>query len=83
MAILKIRDSEGNIQEIIAIKGEDYVLTEADKQEIADLVKASLGGVDLSNYYTKVETDAKFLTEAQVLNLIQRNMPTSAEGVDY
>lgn len=83
MAILKIRDADGNIQEITAIKGESYVLTDEDKQEIADLVKASLGGVDLSNYYTKVETDAKFLTEAQVLNLIQRNMPTSAEGVDY
>lgn len=41
MAILKIRDSDGSIQEILTIRGEngkDYVLTEADKQEIANLV---------------------------------------------
>lgn len=44
MAILKIRDAEGNVQEILAIKGEDgkdgkdYVLTDADKQEIAEIV---------------------------------------------
>lgn len=53
MAILKIRDAEGNIQEILAIKGKDgingkdgangidgkdYVLTDADKQEIATKV---------------------------------------------
>jgi hypothetical protein len=47
MAILKIKDANGNVQEILAIKGEDgkdgqpgkdYVLTEADKQEIADIV---------------------------------------------
>jgi len=38
MAILKIKDAEGNVQEILALKGEkgeDYVLTEADKQEVA------------------------------------------------
>lgn len=44
MAVLKIRDAEGNVQEILAIKGEDgkdgsdYVLTDADKQEIATKV---------------------------------------------
>ena len=41
MAILKIRDSDGNVQEILAIKGKDgkdYVLTDADKQEIAEIV---------------------------------------------
>ena len=44
MAILKIRDENGNVQEILAIKGEDgkdYVLTEADKREIADMIAAS------------------------------------------
>jgi hypothetical protein len=35
MAILKIRDANGNVQEIMAIKGDSYVLTEQDKQEIA------------------------------------------------
>ena len=41
MAILKIRDSNGNIQEILAIKGDkgdSYILTEADKMEIASMV---------------------------------------------
>lgn len=44
MAILKIRDANGNVQEILAIKGEDgkdYVLTDADKQEIANMISAS------------------------------------------
>lgn len=41
MAILKIRDSEGNVQEILTIKGSDYILTEADKKEIADMVIAT------------------------------------------
>lgn len=41
--ILKIRDANGNVQEIVTIRGEDgknYVLTEADKQEIASMVAA-------------------------------------------
>ena len=39
--------------------GKDYVLTEADKQEIAGMVEVSGGGdVDLTNYYTKEETTA-------------------------
>lgn len=41
--------------------GADYVLTEADKQEIAGMVEVSggSGDVDLSNYYTKSEVDNK------------------------
>lgn len=35
--------------------GKDYVLTEADKQEIANLVPGA--DVDLSDYYTKTEID--------------------------
>lgn len=51
MAILKIRDADGNVQEILAIKGEngkdgadgkDYVLTDADKEEIATKVSERL-----------------------------------------
>lgn len=44
MSILKIRDENGNEQEILVIKGkngkdgDNYILTEADKQEIAELV---------------------------------------------
>lgn len=43
MSILKIRDDTGEVREILAIKGEDgkdYVLTEADKREIASMVAA-------------------------------------------
>lgn len=56
MAILKIRDADGNIQEILAIKGndgKDYVLTDADKQEIAAMVSG--GSQDLSMYALKSE----------------------------
>lgn len=57
MSILKIRDKNGNVQEILAIRGKDgkdgingtngtdgkdYVLTEADKQEIATKVIENL-----------------------------------------
>ena len=38
--------------------GKDYVLTEADKAEIAGMVEVSGGDVDLTNYYTKEEIDA-------------------------
>lgn len=38
--------------------GKDYVLTDADKQEIAGMVEVSGGDVDLTNYYTKEEIDA-------------------------
>ena len=47
MSILKIRDENGNIQEILAIRGEpgkDYVLTEEDKREIAGMIEPGSGG---------------------------------------
>lgn len=47
MAILRLRDANGNYIPIPAIKGEpgkDYVLTEADKQEIADLIGGGSSG---------------------------------------
>jgi hypothetical protein len=37
MAILKIRDANGNVIDIPAIKGKDYILTESDKVEIAEI----------------------------------------------
>lgn len=92
MAILKVRDANGNVQEVLAIRGESYVLTDADKKEIADLVSGG-GNADLSNYYTKSEVnnlkvsaftnDAGYLTEAQVLALIQANMPINGDGESY
>ena len=51
MAVLRVRDENGNIQEITTIKGDkgdSYVLTEADKQEIASMVDVSGGGVGLA-----------------------------------
>lgn len=39
--ILRIRDADGNVQEVLSIRGKDgenYVLTEADKKEIAEMV---------------------------------------------
>lgn len=36
--ILTVRDEAGNIIEIPALKGADYVLTESDKREIANIV---------------------------------------------
>lgn len=37
------------------INGKDYILTETDKEEIADLIPVP--EVDLSDYYTKTEID--------------------------
>ena len=48
--ILRIRDSDGNIHEILAIKGDSYVLTEADKQEIAETVIELLNDGDEVSY---------------------------------
>ena len=41
--ILRIKDAKGNVQEVLAIKGKDgkdYVLTDADKMEIAQMAAA-------------------------------------------
>lgn len=76
MAVLKIRDEHGNVQEITVIKGDkgdSYVLTEADKQEIAGIV-ANMAGI---------VSDSPSLTEEQVLALIQANMPPSGDGESY
>lgn len=70
--ILRIRDADGNIQEIIAIKGDNYVLTEADKQEIAAIVAG-----------TMPVSDNGYLNEEQVMALIQANMPPSGDGDSY
>ena len=61
--ILRIRDANGVVQEVLAIRGEDgkdYVLTEADKQEIANIVAASAVSLtdfdnDTSEYALKTD----------------------------
>lgn len=61
MAILKIRDDNGNVQEVLAIKGEkgdSYVLTEADKREIANMIAAgavATTGLDTDDYALKTD----------------------------
>ena len=46
--------------------GEDYVLTEADKQEIAGMVEVSAPDVDLRDYYTKTDCDNKFALKTEI-----------------
>lgn len=51
MSVLKIKDQNGNWIQIPTIKGEDgqdYVLTESDKQEIADLVDTPVEDVQVN-----------------------------------
>ena len=84
MAILKIRDSNGNVQEVLVIKGEDgkdgqpgkdgvdgedglpgedYVLTNADKQEIAEMVAENLS----TEAWTFTLEDSSTVTKVVVL----------------
>lgn len=79
MAILRIRDSDGTVQEILALKGDkgdNYVLTEADKQEIAAMVSAgAVALIDVPSVPTKVsafENDAGYVTAEQVQKMIDR-----------
>lgn len=53
--------------------GKDYVLTAADKQEIAGMVEVPGADVDLTNYYTKSEVE----------QLITNSIPASGEEVSY
>lgn len=84
MALLKIRDANGNVQEILALRGNDYVLTDADKREIAALIPSN-GTIDLSAYALKTEIPdvSEFVTEEQVLALIQANMPVNGDEESY
>lgn len=43
--VLSIRDNDGNIIPIPAIKGDPYVLTEADKAKIAAIVEDDMAEV--------------------------------------
>lgn len=84
MALLKIRDANGNVQEVFALRGNDYVLTDADKREIAALIPSN-GTIDLSAYALKTEIPdvSEFMTEEQVLALIQANMPVNGDEESY
>ena len=61
--------------------GKDYVLTDADKQEIADMVDVSAPDVDLTNYYTKSEVDNKgYQTADQVTAAINSALGVIENG---
>ena len=53
----KGEDGHTPVKGVDYFDGENYVLTDADKQAIAGMVEVSGGNVDLSNYYTKSEVD--------------------------
>jgi hypothetical protein len=92
MAILRIRDSNGNIQEILAIKGEkgdtgakgekgdkgdSYILTPDDKTEIANQISASAQVLPS----VTADDNGKFL---QVIDGAWGAVAvTDAEGVEY
>lgn len=59
------------------IQGEDYVLTEEDKNEIARLI--DVPDVDLSNYYTKSEVDAKIPDTSGFLTAVPSEYITETE----
>ena len=70
------------------VDGKDYVLTDADKAEIAGMVDVGDVDVDLTDYYTKDEVAGLgYQTEAQVIALINEyasgeSLPV-AEGVGF
>lgn len=55
-SILRVRDSNGNVIDVLAIKGKDgkdgkdYILTESDKQEIAEIVQANIPSAEEVDY---------------------------------
>ena len=73
--ILRVRDENGNFIPISAIKGDSYVLTDADKREIADIVLANLSTASIA--------EQDYVTEEQVLQLIQANLPVNGDEVSY
>ena len=73
--ILRIRDSNGKVQEILAIKGNDYVLTEEDIQKIAKIVNGNN-----ENYVEQIEynsTDGSL--QGRVYIVDRNNTQTSRE----
>jgi hypothetical protein len=61
--ILRLKDAEGNIHDVLAIKGKDgkdYVLTEADKQEIAGMVS---GGGGSGGSYVLTDEDKQEIAD--------------------
>jgi hypothetical protein len=71
------------INAVAIVENKNYATTAYVDESIR---QAELSGnnVDLSNYYTKDEVIALgYQTEAQVIALIQANLPANAEEVEY
>ena len=63
--------------------GEDYILTDADKKEIASMVEVSGDDTDLSDYYTKSEVDAAIEEIELTPGPAGKDGYTPVKGVDY
>jgi hypothetical protein len=61
--ILRLKDANGNVVDVPALKGADYVLTNADKQEIATMVVNKLS----SETWTFKLEDGSTVTKTVVL----------------
>ena len=85
MAILRIRDAEGKVQEVLAIKGEDgkdYVLTDADKREIAEMISAAVAISDVPSQVSELGNDAGYITaDALVAYALKADIPTVPTNV--
>lgn len=73
--ILQVKDANGNWVEIEALKGSDYVLTDADKREIAEMVSAAVFAVP--SQVSELGNDAGYIT-ADVLQsyALKTDIPT-------
>lgn len=94
ISVLRVKDKDGNVIDIPAIKGEpgkDYVLTDADKQEIADLVGGGSGGFSPIIDITEIEgghrvtiTDVEGEKSFDVLNGVDgKDGQNGKDGNDY
>ena len=75
--VLNLRDENGKLIPIPAIKGEkgdSYILTDADKQEIANIVAASINTASLVG-------QANYVTEEQVQTMIANAIANAVSNV--
>ena len=80
MAIMRIRDKDGKIQEILVIKGEpgdDYVLTPEDKEEIASMISGGGGVSTVLNEHIANEDNPHNVTAEHVGAATQEQVNTA------
>lgn len=64
------------------LKGDDYVLTEDDKKEIASLIEIDAPDVDIPTKVSQLENDSKFTTEEYVENAINKALKIEEKPED-